>query len=167
MASPHRRLSQRRGSSAAPDPFLLHHQPHQTQHPEYENTSGTSRITIVRIPNPNAPAQTPANPPSPGIHAREFGVGGSTNLARRSSWGSNKSGGSDGASGGGGARGRMSFAFATFTPINPPGGRTGGPPQPISTDDRSGPATPTSSGPPSPASFRKRYVGGSCCFPSH
>ncbi|KAG8901735.1 hypothetical protein FRB99_005125 [Tulasnella sp. 403] len=149
MASspPTRRLSQRRGSMAAPDPFLQHEAP--------SSVSGSSRITIVRVPTVKD-----NTPPSPGTQPRDSFSRGSdrdpSSLARRSSWGSAKSVGSDGGSGGGLARGRMSFAFATFTPINPPPGQT---PLP----DRSGAITPTSSGPPSPASFRSKgrsFSGG-------
>ncbi|KIO22446.1 hypothetical protein M407DRAFT_245166 [Tulasnella calospora MUT 4182] len=141
--APARRLSQRRGSMVAPDPFGIHDIP--------TPASGSSRITIVRVPtvkDTSAPAPTP---PSPGAtyHSRDRESGSS--LARRSSWGSNRSGSSDfgsGSAGAGGGRGRMSFAFASFTPIHPPSGPA--------VLDRGGAVTPTSSGPPSPSSFRSQ-----------
>ncbi|KAG8901268.1 hypothetical protein FRC01_009889, partial [Tulasnella sp. 417] len=141
--TPARRLSQRRGSMSAPDPFGTHDIP--------TPASGSSRITIVRVPtvkDSSAPAPTP---PSPGTthHSRDRESGFS--LARRSSWGSNKSGSSDfgsGSGGAGGGRGRMSFAFASFTPIHPAPGPA--------VLDRGGAVTPTSSGPPSPSSFRSQ-----------
>ncbi|KAG8936467.1 hypothetical protein FRC02_001885 [Tulasnella sp. 418] len=99
---PARRLSSRRGSMIAPDPFGQHDVP--------QPLSSSSRITIVRVPS---------QPSSPAVGSpREAGHGrrdrGSADLARRSSWGSNHS-----ASSSLSMPGRMSFAFSSFTPINP------------------------------------------------
>lgn len=136
--TPARRLSQRRGSMVAPDPFGTHDIP--------TPASGSSRITIVRVPTAkDSVAATTNSAISATYHSRDCESGSS--LARRSSWGSNKSGSSDYSPGSaGGGRGRMTFAFATFTPINAPPGPA--------VLDRGGAVTPTSSGPPSPASFR-------------
>lgn len=131
MTSPHhaqaRRLSQRRGSMAAPDPFL--------QHDISSAVSSSSRITIVRVPSVKD-----NTPPSPGTHSHGLPRTSDrdpSSVARRSSWGSAKSGSSESSSGRG--RGRMSFAFTAFTPIDPTGDRGG---------------TPITSGPSSPISFK-------------
>ncbi|KZV92744.1 hypothetical protein EXIGLDRAFT_836189 [Exidia glandulosa HHB12029] len=101
-----RRLSARRGSMSAPDPYALHAEA------ETERAI-TSRLTIVRVPS-----QQQSQPPTPGA--------GSGPPSRRSSWGSSvaRSSGRDspGSAGVGGGRARLSFAFSTFTPINPPAG---------------------------------------------
>ncbi|KAG8850588.1 hypothetical protein FRB96_009679 [Tulasnella sp. 330] len=128
-----RRLSQRRGSMAAPDPFLQH---------EVSNlVSSSSRITIVRVPSGKD-----STPPSPGTHPRDSFSKGSDrdpgSVSRRSSWGSAKSGSSEPGSAGRG-RGRMTFAFSSFTPIDPPS----------STVERGNAST---SGPPSPVSFKSK-----------
>ncbi|OCB91780.1 hypothetical protein A7U60_g952 [Sanghuangporus baumii] len=91
---PRRRLSSRRGSSSAPDPFNLHS--------EVETAQGkASRITIlpVRLPPP------------------QNSHGGHGSARDRSSWGSAHSTHSTSSNGSTG-RGRLSFAFASFTPIN-------------------------------------------------
>ena len=90
-SAPRRRLSSRRGSSSAPDPFNLHS--------EVETAQGkASRITILPVRSP-----PPQNPHGGHGHARD-----------RSSWGSTHSTSSNGSTG----RGRLSFAFSSFTPIN-------------------------------------------------
>ncbi|KAG9011643.1 hypothetical protein FRB93_002704 [Tulasnella sp. JGI-2019a] len=132
-----RRLSQRRGSMAAPDPFL--------QHEVSNSVSSSSRITIVRVPSGKD-----STPPSPGVQPRDGFPKASdrdpSTIARRSSWGSAKSGSSETSSGGRG-RGRMTFAFSTFTPIEPPPSAGG----------RPGVSTPDTSGPPSPVSFKSKH----------
>ncbi|EJD40353.1 hypothetical protein AURDEDRAFT_187012 [Auricularia subglabra TFB-10046 SS5] len=90
-----RRLSARRGSMSAPDPYALHAEA------ETERAM-TSRLTIVRVPSQHGSEDSA--PQSP--------------VSRRSSWGSSAGGRSSPGSTGSG-RGRMSFAFSTFTPINP------------------------------------------------
>ncbi|KAL5512542.1 hypothetical protein ACEPAG_3195 [Sanghuangporus baumii] len=89
-SAPRRRLSSRRGSSSAPDPFNLHSEVETAQ-------SKASRITILPVRSP------PPQNSQGGGNARD-----------RSSWGSAHSTSSNGSTG----RGRLSFAFSTFTPIN-------------------------------------------------
>ncbi|KLO15681.1 hypothetical protein SCHPADRAFT_902193 [Schizopora paradoxa] len=91
---PRRRLSSRRGSLSAPDPFALN--------AELETQRATaSRLTIFRAP---LPPQPPAD----------------NRVSRRSSWGSNHSASSTGSAGR--SPGRLSFAFSSFTPIHKPEG---------------------------------------------
>lgn len=92
---PRRRLSSRRGSQSAPDPYA--------HNVEVETAEAkASRITIL----PVKPTPTTAQ-----------GQHGSPGSARdRSSWGSQHSASSTGSPGTG--RGRLSFAFSSFTPIN-------------------------------------------------
>ncbi|CAE6470925.1 unnamed protein product [Rhizoctonia solani] len=119
---PQRRLSSRRGSMAAVDPWGKHY--NEQDQPQ----SSTSRLTIVRVPNTNAVVEEDphGHSPSPGPY------GGSSSFRershqRRSSWGANS--GSDG-EGDGRKRSRMSFAFSSFTPISPtPTSARQGPPQ--------------------------------------
>ncbi|KAJ1302009.1 hypothetical protein OPQ81_000844 [Rhizoctonia solani] len=118
---PQRRLSSRRGSMAAVDPWGKHY--NERNQPQ----SSTSRLTIVRVPNTSAVEEDPhGHSPSPGPY------GGSRSFRershqRRSSWGANS--GSDG-EGDGRKRTRMSFAFSSFTPISPtPVSARQGPPQ--------------------------------------
>ncbi|CAE7065131.1 unnamed protein product [Rhizoctonia solani] len=119
---PQRRLSSRRGSMAAVDPWGKHY--NEQNQPQ----SSTSRLTIVRVPNTNAVVEEDphGHSPSPGPY------GGSSSFRershqRRSSWGANS--GSDG-EGEGRKRSRMSFAFSSFTPISPtPVSARQGPPQ--------------------------------------
>ena len=93
---PRRRLSSRRGSSSAPDPYA-HNIDAETAHAK------ASRITILS--GPKTPPATAQGGQSATGHARD-----------RSSWGSQHSASSTGSSGTG--RGRLSFAFSSFTPIN-------------------------------------------------
>ncbi|CUA71075.1 COPII coat assembly protein sec16 [Rhizoctonia solani] len=118
---PQRRLSSRRGSMAAVDPWGKHYNEETQPH------SSTSRLTIVRVPSTAAVEEDPhGHSPSPGPY------GGSRSFRershqRRSSWGANS--GSDG-EGEGRKRSRMSFAFSSFTPISPtPVSARQGPPQ--------------------------------------
>lgn len=112
---PRRRLSSRRGSLSAVDPYGVNG--------EVETARATaSRITIVRVP------QEPQPQPKP----RE------RDAARRSSWGSNASSGSNGR-----APGRLSFAFTSFN-------QNTGPPSP----GRSG-STPQIPNPPSPGGYSR------------
>ncbi|GAB1522402.1 hypothetical protein RhiTH_005518 [Rhizoctonia solani] len=118
---PQRRLSSRRGSMAAVDPWGKHYDE------ENQPRSSTSRLTIVRVPSTNAVVEEDphGHSPSPGPY------GGSRSFRershqRRSSWGANS--GSDGE--GERKRSRMSFAFSSFTPISPtPASARQGPPQ--------------------------------------
>lgn len=107
--APHRRLSQRRGSLSASDPFGLN--------VEAETARATaSRITIVRVPQ------------EPQLRQRD------AQRDRRSSWGSNASSGSAGR-----GPSRLSFAFTSFAtssgPASPGKGaattQSSGPPSPI------------------------------------
>ncbi|EJD08223.1 uncharacterized protein FOMMEDRAFT_131117 [Fomitiporia mediterranea MF3/22] len=94
--TPRRRLSSRRGSSSAPDPYGLH--------ADIETTQGkASRITILPVRSPPPPQQSNTALGN----ARE----------KRSSWGSTHSTHSA-ASNTSTGRGRLSFAFSSFTPIN-------------------------------------------------
>ncbi|CEL63252.1 hypothetical protein RSOLAG1IB_05295 [Rhizoctonia solani AG-1 IB] len=119
---PQRRLSSRRGSMAAVDPWGKHYDE------QNQPRSSTSRLTIVRVPSTNAVVEEDSHghSPSPGPY------GGSRSFRdrshqRRSSWGANS--GSDG-EGGERKRSRMSFAFSSFTPISPtPASARQGPPQ--------------------------------------
>ncbi|KAH7096821.1 hypothetical protein BKA62DRAFT_718260 [Auriculariales sp. MPI-PUGE-AT-0066] len=101
-----RRLSSRRGSVSAPDPFGLH----PAQESEIERAQ-TSRLTIVRVPSAGGASSTAQTPPE------------SPALSKRNSWGSRRGSGSSLADGNGG-KPRLSFAFSTFTPINPPAAPT-------------------------------------------
>ncbi|KZO98678.1 hypothetical protein CALVIDRAFT_596761 [Calocera viscosa TUFC12733] len=129
---PARRLSARR-SSAAQDPFG------RLTLTAAQQPDSVSRLTLVRVPQSTASEDGTSSRPNsalgsrPGSAAgsyrdtgRELGRAGSerrherahsgdgrdSDRGRRSSWGS--------ASGEGSARGRMSFAFSSFTPIHPP-----------------------------------------------
>lgn len=110
-SAPRRRLSSRRGSQSAPDPFALHLETETAQ-------AKASRITILTVRSP--PAQSVSHNPSGSI-------GG--NARDRSSWGSIHSGSSTGSLN----RGRMSFALRSFAPVNDGKGIEnigGGPPSP-------------------------------------
>ncbi|KDQ10944.1 hypothetical protein BOTBODRAFT_190114 [Botryobasidium botryosum FD-172 SS1] len=96
--APAPRLTTRRGSLAAGDPFARHAE-------ESAPRGGASRITIVRAP-PSAAVEDD----SPRARAH----------VRRSSWGSNHSNSSIGSSNSV-AGTRLSFAFSSFTPISKPG----------------------------------------------
>ncbi|KAH8110526.1 hypothetical protein DFH11DRAFT_1730218 [Phellopilus nigrolimitatus] len=92
-SAPHRRLSSRRGSHSAPDPYGLN--------ADAETARGTaSRITIlpVRAAHPAQQTSLPDAPPR----------------RDRSSWGSAHSASSAASATG---RGRVSFAFTSFTPL--------------------------------------------------
>ena len=101
--TPHRRLSSRRGSIAASDPWGAHND--VNMHPA---RALTSRLTIVRVP------QTEIEEP-PRRHRRH---------------GSNASINSNSSGKEGGAPGRMSFAFSSFGPPGSPGGGPGRPASP-------------------------------------
>lgn len=100
MTDVRRRLSSRRGSMSASDPFGIH--------AEAETARSTSaRLTIVRVPgDPTMDSGMPTGPPSRPESLRR-GSGGSTHSTSSSIGGSAP-----------GSGGRMSFAFSTFTPIN-------------------------------------------------
>ena len=91
---------------SAPDPFALN----LIDDGGETERAHTSRLTIVRVPSSGASAVGQTPPDSP-------------NLGRRASWGARRgSGSSIGELTGG--KPRLSFAFSTFTPINPPPGST-------------------------------------------
>ncbi|QRV81948.1 hypothetical protein RhiJN_09963 [Ceratobasidium sp. AG-Ba] len=111
---PQRRLSSRRASVAI-DPWGKHFA--EDSHPR----TGSSRLTIVRVPSTVDTEDHPNPAPSPG----PFGGSGSfreRSHTRRSSWGANSGTSSDGEGEpgpGGRKRSRVSFAFSSFTPIAP------------------------------------------------
>ncbi|KAB5591413.1 hypothetical protein CTheo_5130 [Ceratobasidium theobromae] len=137
---PQGRLSSRRGSMAAVDPWGQHYAE------DSKPRTSTSRLTIVRVPSTVVDEEIHA--PSPGPY------GGSSSFRershqRRSSWGANSGASSDGEEPGPGGRkrSRMSFAFSSFTPISP-------------TPTPARQATPTSSG-PAQGRARTRSTGSS------
>jgi len=104
MSQPQRKLSVRRGSVSASDPFgqhaTLNHDP---------NRSSSSTLTIVRVLDPSPPTGAPqsngtapmnlSEPPAPVLHRRSLRHSGSTSTNV------------DGSS-----TGRLSFAFSSFAP---------------------------------------------------
>lgn len=104
MSQPQRRLSVRRGSVSASDPFgqyaTLNHDP---------NRSSSSTLTIVRVLDPSSQAGVPqgttainlSEPPAPALHRRSLRHPGSTTPSTNA----------DGSS-----AGRLSFAFSSFAP---------------------------------------------------
>ncbi|KAL0062908.1 hypothetical protein AAF712_010229 [Marasmius tenuissimus] len=101
---PRRRLSSRRGSMTAFDPYAQHA---ETNH--HPDRSSFSTLTIVRVPPQQQAEQFPLHePPSQRRHP---------NHARTGSGGRGPNPGSPG-----GGSGRLSFAFSTFAP---PGGGQG------------------------------------------
>jgi hypothetical protein len=104
MSQPQRRLSVRRGSVSASDPFgqyaTLNHDP---------NRSSSSTLTIVRVLDPSSQAGVPqgttpinlSEPPAPALHRRSLRHPGSTTPSTSA----------DGSS-----SGRLSFAFSSFAP---------------------------------------------------
>ncbi|KAG2150286.1 uncharacterized protein EDB93DRAFT_1205110 [Suillus bovinus] len=109
MSQPQRKLSVRRGSVSASDPFgqhaTLNHDP---------NRSSSSTLTIVRVLDPNSQAGTsqstgvtPINllePSAPALHRRSLRHPGSITSSTNA----------DGSS-----AGRLSFAFSSFAPNSP------------------------------------------------
>lgn len=118
-----RRLSTRRGSRSAPDPWGQHAAENvgTAEGGGLSRSSSASRITILRVQDNAIPSagQSIYDESSPGRHQY-----------RRDSWGSNYSTSSNTPSGAprnpspGASRrsgtGRMSFALTSFTPIHPP-----------------------------------------------
>lgn len=152
---PHRRLSSRRGSMAAVDPWGKHYEE------DSKPRTSTSRLTIVRVPNTSAVAEEEFHSPSPG----PYGGSGSfreRSHQRRSSWGASSGASSDGEGEqpgpGGRKRSRMSFAFSSFTPISPTPARTG-PPQRAASPG-TGPGFASSFG-PAQGRARTRSTGSS------
>lgn len=104
MSQPQRRLSVRRGSVSASDPYgqhaTLNHDP---------NRSSSSTLTIVRVLDPSLQAGAPqgttlinlSEPPAPALHRRSLRHPGSTTPSMNA----------DGSS-----FGRLSFAFSSFAP---------------------------------------------------
>ncbi|KAG1728092.1 hypothetical protein EDB19DRAFT_1642668 [Suillus lakei] len=106
MSQPQRRLSVRRGSVSASDPFgqhaTLNHDP---------NRSSSSTLTIVRVLDPSSQAGAPqgtgttpinlSEPPAPALHRRSLRHPGSITPSTNT----------DGSS-----AGRLSFAFSSFAP---------------------------------------------------
>ncbi|KAI0731364.1 hypothetical protein C8Q76DRAFT_613704 [Earliella scabrosa] len=117
-ASRARRLSARRGSIAAADPWGTHNDVNMNP-----SRSMTSRLTIVRVP------QTDLEEP-PRRHRRH---GSNASLNSQSS-------GKDG-----GPPGRMSFAFSSFSAPGSPGGVHGGRPVSPSGSPRLRPSSPSAS----------------------
>ncbi|KAG9120121.1 hypothetical protein FRC07_004528 [Ceratobasidium sp. 392] len=133
---PHRRLSSRRGSMAAVDPWGKHYAeasptPNSPHTHDSAPRTGSSRLTIVRVPSVTSALETTEEHPTTGSPG-PFGGSGSfreRSHTRRSSWGANSGTSSDG-EGDGRKRSRMSFAFSSFTPIAPvPVPARQGPPQ--------------------------------------
>lgn len=106
MSQPQRKLSVRRGSVSASDPFgqhaTLNHDP---------NRSSSSTLTIVRVLDPSSQAGAPqgtgtaplhlSDPPTPALHRRSLRHPGSITTSTSA----------DGSS-----AGRLSFAFSSFAP---------------------------------------------------
>ncbi|KAG8777213.1 hypothetical protein FRC12_000493 [Ceratobasidium sp. 428] len=154
---PHRRLSSRRGSMAAVDPWGKHYAEDSAPR------TGSSRLTIVRVPSATSALETTEEHPTTGSPG-PFGGSGSfreRSHTRRSSWGANSGTSSDGEGGGGDGRpkrSRMSFAFSSFTPINSPvpvPARGQGPPQRAASPG-TGPGFAGTFGPAQPPSARAR-----------
>ena len=106
MSQPKRRLSARRGSVSASDPFGQH----ASLNHDF-NRSSSSTLTIVRVLDPSSTsASTGANgqinlsdPPTPVLHRRSLRHPGATAPSSTNADGS---------------AGRLSFAFASFAPNN-------------------------------------------------
>ncbi|KAF5377794.1 hypothetical protein D9757_008090 [Collybiopsis confluens] len=144
--TPRRRLSSRRGSVSAPDPFAKHGGINQNP-----NRLSTSTLTIVKVvPNPNLSDVTHnafvnashgntislKDPPLPGARRAHRRIGSNEGARGRTD-------------GGPGSSPRMSFAFSTFGPrTNQPDRTSGRTPSPSST-------------PPSPSRLRPASPGGS------
>ncbi|KZS88850.1 hypothetical protein SISNIDRAFT_489694 [Sistotremastrum niveocremeum HHB9708] len=142
MTDVRRRLSSRRGSMSASDPFGLH--------ADAETPRSTSaRLTIVRVPFDPTSDSMPTGPPSRPESLRRMS-GGSTHST------SSSIGGGGGGGSAPGSGGRMSFAFSTFTPINKDTEHKGSPPPSpqLSRRHRSGSNTSISERP-----FRDSFYG--------
>ncbi|KAG1723835.1 uncharacterized protein EDB91DRAFT_157022 [Suillus paluster] len=115
MPQPQRRLSVRRGSVSASDPFgqhaSLNHDP---------NRSSSSTLTIVRVLNPSSQAGAPqgtgtsqihlSDPPAPGLHRRSIRHPGSVTPSTNAD----------------GSASRLSFAFSSFAPNSSNSGSSSG-----------------------------------------
>ncbi|KAF5336005.1 hypothetical protein D9611_006320 [Ephemerocybe angulata] len=133
---PTRRLSARRGSTSAPDPYATH-----ADINENPNRTSSSKLTIVRVLSPQ-----PA--PSPAITLKEAPPSFNSSSRRRRP-GPGSSSASDSP-----PPGRLSFAFSNFGPADTSHG-----------SDRSGaPSSPTSSPRLRPSSPRLSAIGSTGSF---
>ncbi|KAF9269136.1 hypothetical protein L218DRAFT_994052 [Marasmius fiardii PR-910] len=106
--SPRRRLSSRRGSTTAFDPYAKHAETNN-----HHDRSSLSTLTIVRVPPPPPPPPEPFSLHEPSNARRHH------NHTRTGSGGRNAGSAVPAVGGANSGSGRLSFAFSTFTP---PGG---------------------------------------------
>ncbi|KAJ3732086.1 hypothetical protein DFJ43DRAFT_1039549 [Lentinula guzmanii] len=140
--TPRHRLSSRRGSVSAPDPYAKHGEINLNP-----NRLSTSTLTIVKVvpndvnsafPNDNHGTISLKDPPGPGQRRSHRRIGSNEPGPR---------GRSEGGSGPGGSP-RMSFAFSTFGPARP------------NQSDRTGARTPSPSSPSAPSRIRPSSPNG-------